>query len=660
MRRGNGFSLFAICATFCLAIVGVVHLHLFDASDDAVARSMRYDVSWIGANGRIEAAHLEKHVARFAALGEPADADAARLYYEILLGRMKVWDAGGYRQFIDLSPTRRDQFDAVRERTAALASDMARLDDPAAQRAILGALAEIAPLIDQIGAEAHTISVTEAAAIRNELQEKQQAQSMLVLLLLLCGAISLVLMVLQNRSLHAAHLKAEHHAKELSFLAQHDALTKLPNRLAFDAALRAVSTAEPNERIAVAAIDLDGFKSVNDILGHAAGDALLTGAAELFVNEVSRTDPRNIVCRVGGDEFLALFRITGGQAEALGLAQEILDLLREPIETTYGSLMVGASIGVAISGEDSGDEDLILDADLALREAKAQGKGIVLGFEPRMRVDLQRRLRIEADLDRAIANGDIYPHYQLQFDLGSGRPIGAEALARWCHPELGWISPAEFIPIAESSGAVVRMGRAILETACRDATDFPEDFSLSVNLSVVQLLKDDIVGTVKGVLARTGLEPERLTLEVTESTMMTDLGKMLDVLARLKKCGVSISLDDFGTGYSALSYLTKFEWDELKIDRSFVASLLSNPMNLAIIRTVRALARKMGAKVTVEGIETVEQRRLLTRLGCDAGQGYLFGRPVPAQEIRSVLAGGGRRDEESPVARRFRSQTTSS
>jgi EAL domain-containing protein (putative c-di-GMP-specific phosphodiesterase class I) len=204
------------------------------------------------------------------------------------------------------------------------------------------------------------------------------------------------------------------------------------------------------------------------------------------------------------------------------------------------------------------------------------------------------------------------------------------------------------------------MGRAVLEMACRDATDFPEDFSLSVNLSVVQLLKDDIVGVVKGVLARTGLAPERLTLEVTESTMMTDLGKVLDVLARLKKCGVSISLDDFGTGYSALSYLTKFEWDELKIDRSFVASLLSNPMNLAIIRTVRALARKMGAKVTVEGIETVEQRKLLTRLGCDAGQGYLFGRPVPAREIRPVLAGGGRRDEESPVARRLRSQTTSS
>jgi EAL domain-containing protein (putative c-di-GMP-specific phosphodiesterase class I) len=265
------------------------------------------------------------------------------------------------------------------------------------------------------------------------------------------------------------------------------------------------------------------------------------------------------------------------------------------------------------------------------------GKGIVLAFDPAMLVDFKRRLRLEADLGAAIAEGEIKPHYQPKVDLDTSRLIGLEALARWRHPELGWISPGEFIPIAEGSGAIVQIGRMMLEAACRDAATLPGNVSVSVNLSVIQILKDDIVRVVSDVLKVNALAPERLTLEITESVMMTDPEKVLGALKQLKMLGVCISLDDFGTGYSALCYLTRFNWDELKIDRSFIQGALCDPMNLAIIKTIKILAQDMNAKLTIEGVETQEQHELLRRIGCDTVQGYLFGPPVPLNELQSMV-----------------------
>jgi EAL domain-containing protein (putative c-di-GMP-specific phosphodiesterase class I) len=320
----------------------------------------------------------------------------------------------------------------------------------------------------------------------------------------------------------------------------------------------------------------------------------------------------------------------------MDFARRILGVLERPLETSYGAIMIGASVGVATS-DASPVSDLIVNADLALTEAKARGKGIALAFDPGMLVGLKRRLRLESDLGPAIERGEFVAYYQPQVDLASAGLVGFEALARWRHPELGWISPAEFIPVAESNGAIVKIGRVMLEAACRDAASMPDHVGMAVNISVVQILKDEIVEAVRRVLAGTGLRPARLTLEITESVMMTAPDKVLDALKQLKTLGVRISLDDFGTGYSALSYLTQFAWDELKIDRIFIGRVWSDPINLTIIKAVKMLAQQMKAKITIEGVENLEQCDLLREIGCDTAQGYLFGAPAPLGELQPTL-----------------------
>jgi diguanylate cyclase (GGDEF)-like protein len=598
---------------------------------------MRYDLAWAGANGRIEFANLEKYVARFSALGAQSDADAVQLFYDIVRSRMEVWGSGGFRHFIENSPRRLAEFEALRVRVEGLGTYIGQLSEPNAQRRLLGALSEIAPMIERIGAEAHTVTVAESAVIREDLRRQQQLQRWLIFALLASGAAVLAVTALQNRSLHAAHIAAARHAEASLFLARHDALTKLPNRPAFEAAYHAALQEKgANERILVAAIDLDGFKSINDLLGHAAGDAVLVAVSRLLASEATRADPRNIVCRVGGDEFLALLWPSDEPDSIMGFATCVLKTLQRPLETSYGAIMIGASVGVAAS-DVMPASDLIVNADLALTEAKARGKGVALAFEPDMLAGLKRRLRLEADLAMAIERGELVPYYQPKVDLVSTRLVGLEALARWRHPELGWVSPEEFIPIAESSGAIVKIGRLMLEAACRDAAVIPGNLSMAVNLSVVQILKDDIVGAVKNALASTGLPPVRLALEITESVMMTDPEKVIDALKQLKGLGVCISLDDFGTGYSALAYLTQFNWDELKIDRSFIGRAWSDPINVAIIKAIKMLAQQMNAKITVEGVEYIEQCELLREIGCDTAQGYLFGPPVPLNELQPIL-----------------------
>jgi diguanylate cyclase (GGDEF)-like protein len=635
--RNHGFRAFAIGVTCSLAFAAITHLHLFDASEDAAGRSMRYDLAWTGANGRIEFANLEKYVARFMALGAKGDADAAQLFYDILRSRMEAWGSGDFRHFIENSPRRLAEFNAVRAKVEDLRADIEGLNELNAQRRLLGALSEIAPMIERIGAEAHTTSVAESAVIREDLRRQQQLQRWLIFALLASGAAVLAVTALQNRSLRAAHMTAARHAEASLFLARHDALTKLPNRPAFEAAYHAALQAKGAcERIVIAAIDLDGFKSINDLLGHAAGDAVLVAVSKLLASEATRADPRNIVCRVGGDEFLALLWPSDEPASIAEFATRLLTTLQRPLETTYGAIMIGASVGIATSDVMPAN-DLIVNADLALTEAKARGKGIALLFEPGMLAGLKRRLRLEADLALAIDRGEFVPYYQPKIDLVSARLVGLEALARWHHPELGWVSPEEFIPVAESSGAIVKIGRLMLETACRDAAAIPGNIGISVNLSVVQILRDDIVDAVKNVLASTALAPARLTLEITESVMMTDPEKVIGALKQLKMLGVCISLDDFGTGYSALAYLTQFRWDELKIDRSFIGRAWSDPINLAIIKAIKMLAQQMNAKLTVEGVEYAEQCELLREIGCDTAQGYFFGRPLPLDELQPLL-----------------------
>lgn len=634
----GGFRIFAYCAVGALAAAALLQIYLFDASEEAVSRSMRYDVSWMGANGRIEAAHLEKFAARFAALGSDADANKTRLFYDIILSRLETWGSGGFKLFLDQDPRRRARFEQLGSMIDSIGVDVARLDNPEARKKLLSVLERAAPILDRIGSEAHTVSVSEAAVVRDDIGRRQFHQR-LVILALLAGAAALIgLVTLQNTSLRRAKATAEKSAADFAYLALHDPLTGLPNRTAFDDHFRAALGRQAYGcKIAAFALDLDGFKAINDLLGHPAGDALLAGVARRLEDWAIGLSANSMVSRSGGDEFLILLEMDHSDC-AIHAADNLLRQFKMPIETSYGNVAIGATVGFAATRAGvPASQDLLLDADLALTEAKARGKGRVLQFEPKLRTNLQRRQRIEADIAGAVDQGQIEPYYQMQIDLATGRITGFEALARWSHPELGWISPAEFIPIAESCGDVVGLGKSILKTACHHASLLPPELSVSVNLSVVQLHSAQLIREVADVLKESGLAPNRLTLEVTESIMISDTAKVVSRLNELKQLGVAIALDDFGTGYSALSYLTKFEWNELKIDRSFTQAAQHHPMNWTIIRTVNILAKKIGARVVAEGIETKEQEAALAKIGCDIGQGFLFGRPLPFDELPAAM-----------------------
>lgn len=633
---------FGIVVVLFLGIAAAAFTYVIDSSDNALDQVLRYDVAWSGAGGRLEMARLQKDVARFALTGDPADAKQARLSYQILVGRMRTWGAGAFREFLDTSPRLRVLFDELFVKIESLEHDLNTLEKlgPQALEVVLTGLGSASESLTRIGTNAYSTSLAQAEGIRETLQERQIIQRVLIAGLFLTGLALLVLTGVQNRSLGRANQRLRDNGKRLAFLANHDALTTLPNRTAFDQAMNAAVERLPVEstHLAVLAIDLDGFKAINDTLSHAAGDGLLISVANRLSAEVSAWNPSNVVSRFGGDEFMVLLHEPGEKQQLVDRANHIRQTLRAPHMVSAGTVTIDASVGWAMSCDDDHENArLQLNADLALNHAKVSGRGSIVAYAPQMRAILAHRNRMEVDLDEAIKAGDIIPFYQLQVDLGTGRVIGVEALARWRRATGDWVSPGEFIPIAESTGQIVEVGRLMLEAACRDAHSFPLDVPVSVNLSVVQLMRDDVVSTVSDLLTATRLPPHRLRLEVTESVVMADVERSLAMLSRLKALGVSISLDDFGTGYSALAYLRSFAWDELKIDRSFVQGIGDDPQSLAIVKTVVALASELEISVVAEGIESHPQHHLLRQAGCMIGQGYLYSKPVPLPDLEAAF-----------------------
>lgn len=638
---------FVLLALLVLAIL--VQADAVLTSGEEVGRSMRYDMAMTGLNGRLDAANARERFARYAVTGDPADRDAALLFYDILLGRLDMWQNGAFGAFVRRSPDQHRALTEAIDRLKAVEPLLDRHPDPAARAEIDRALAGAAAVIDRIGGDSLSYNLEEAARFREELSDRQQLQNRLLQVLIVLGATLLMMMTLQAWSLRRARTEAERSARRFEFVARHDPLTRLPNRSAFHAALQAEAARlqQPGvgsaDDIAVLALDLDGFKAVNDILGHAAGDDLLVAVASRLSRVVGRWGEGNIVSRLGGDEFTVLLRVTGGEQEAIAKAFEISDALHEAHTLSGGSVVVNATIGLAMAGRIARrGPDLLQDADLALSHAKGTGKGQVQLYDDSMRIDATRRRRIEADFDEALAAGQISPHFQPQVDMASGAVIGLEALARWRHPTLGWISPSEFIPIAEASGRIVEIGARILEAACREVQRMPEACSVSVNLSVAQLARDDLVDQVRAILTTTGLPANRLTLEVTESVVMRDARRAVDMLNRLKRLGIRIALDDFGTGYSALSYLRDFNWDELKIDRSFVSSITRDEQSLSIIASIVGLAERLSISVTVEGVETQAQVDMLRGIGCRMAQGFHYGAPVPIEALLQRPVRNGR------------------
>jgi diguanylate cyclase len=428
----------------------------------------------------------------------------------------------------------------------------------------------------------------------------------------------------------------------IAHMARHDALTDLPNRTLFHESLdqRLEDMRRRGGKCAVLCLDLDRFKAVNDTLGHLAGDVLLREMAGRLKQVVQAGDT---VARLGGDEFAVLVS-DAERAEAVSdLAARLVAAVRVPTLINAQSVEVGVSVGIALAPEHGADgETVFRRADLALYQAKADGRGTFRLFEPGFDDRAAERLSLETDLRHAIASETLALHYQPQVRSDSGEVIGFEVLARWTHPTRGAVSPATFIGLAEETGLIMPLGELVLRAACREAANWTRPLKIAVNLSPRQFSETDLPERILAILAETGLSPARLELEVTETVIINDLSRALAILRRLKAMGIRISMDDFGTGYSSLATLQAFPFDKIKIDRSFVSSMDANPQSTAIVRAVLGLGHSLGMGVVAEGVETAGQLRFLSKAGCDEVQGYFIGRPQPVETFADLTRGTGK------------------
>jgi diguanylate cyclase (GGDEF)-like protein len=427
--------------------------------------------------------------------------------------------------------------------------------------------------------------------------------------------------------------------KQIAFLAHHDALTGLANRVQLREHIeKSLKHAERGERFSVLCLDLDHFKDVNDTLGHSIGDALLCAVSRRLRELVRDSD---LVSRTGGDEFSIVQSGTEPpMAAAAALAARVVEALSIPFDLGDHHVVIGASVGIAIAPDDGNDADQLLkNADMALYRAKSDGRGGFHFFEPEMDAKAQARRILEIDLRKAIAAAEFEVFYQPIVNLAENRISGFEALLRWNHPTRGRVSPADFIPLAEETGLIVAIGEWVIRQACAEAGTWPSDLRVAVNVSPVQFRNKSLVSAVMSALAASGLRSDRLELEITEAVLMHTNDATLAALHQLRSLGVRISMDDFGTGYSSLSYLRSFPFDKIKIDQSFVRDLTEKPDSIAIIRAVAGLGHSFGMTTTAEGVETQEQLDQMRAEGCTEVQGYFYSKPMPASEIPQLLSG---------------------
>lgn len=435
--------------------------------------------------------------------------------------------------------------------------------------------------------------------------------------------------------------------EQISFLARHDSLTKLANRVLFSETLHQVCDHCEATGIALLCLDLDNFKTVNDTLGHATGDAVLVAVAERIRGCIRDLD---LAARLGGDEF-AVILVTEEVEEAMSVARRIIERIARPFHFDGQLVQIGVSVGITMAPADGKTPPMLLkNADLALYRAKSEGRGVARLYDPEMDERVQGRRILQAALRRAVARQEFVLYYQPVIDLPTGRIIGAEALIRWQHPERGLLAPGEFIGLAEETGLIVEIGEWVLREACVRAAAWPVPVPIAVNLSPLQLRDDTLVATVAEILEGSGLEASRLELEIVESVMLDHTAQTEEALWSLHERGVRIALDDFGTGYSSLSYLRRFPFDKIKIDRSFIRDLGYEKDDSSIILAIIGLAERMNMVVTAEGVENTDQAELLLSYGCTQAQGYLFHRPLVEEAFIQLLTTAARPQERRAAA----------
>ena len=433
--------------------------------------------------------------------------------------------------------------------------------------------------------------------------------------------------------------------RNLSYLARHDPLTHLPNRmLASELIEQALRSAERQDsKLALLFVDLDNFKDVNDSMGHAAGDDFLKQVADRLRAAVRKGD---IVCRQGGDEFLVGLIDVETSDDISGVAEHLLAGIAQPFVVRDSEILASCSIGIAVHPRDGADfEELLRHADLAMYEAKASGRNTYRFFDDELNTNIQQNLHLLSNLRLAIAQQEFVLHYQPVINLATGDLIGAEALVRWNSPSLGLVAPLQFIAAAEKSGLIVDIGQWVMEEACRQMRAWHDagatGLTIAVNLSPVQFRRGNLEELIAQALEQSGLDPACLELEVTESTLVQDTEKFIQALQRLTAMGIRISIDDFGTGYSNLSYLQRFSVDTLKIDQSFVKTLTTNPQNQTLVTAIIQMAKGLNLNTIAEGIEDEATRALLAALNCDQGQGYGFAKPLAPDDFWAYAQANG-------------------
>jgi diguanylate cyclase (GGDEF)-like protein len=471
-----------------------------------------------------------------------------------------------------------------------------------------------------------------------------------VLMLAACMGVALFgASVRKSVLLRRLMLERDSAAEQAEAIARHDGLTGLANRRRFLEAIgRARAPADPEPSAAVLLIDLDRFKPVNDLYGHAAGNAVLCAVAERLQ---SHLPPGGIAARLGGDEFALLVPLDHGGDGLARLAQAVIAGISDPIHWNQNELRVGATVGVAILTAELADADAVLHAaDLAMYQGKKDGRGTCRFFRSHMDEELRARARTETELRSAIEAGAIEPFYQPVVALPDKTIIGVEVLARWRHPTRGLIMPDAFIPVAEETGMIAELSYALIRRACLDARGWPSHLTLAVNIAPQQFRDPWLAERILGILTETGFPPGRLEVEITESALIQDLEATRATLTSLRRVGVRIALDDFGTGYSSLYHLRELKFDKLKIDRSYVDSVTMSDERGKLVDAIIKLGGSLGLSTTAEGIETDESVDWLSAQGCDFGQGYLFGKAMPRGDLDGVLGVARRQNTIPPSA----------
>jgi diguanylate cyclase (GGDEF)-like protein len=601
-----------------------------------IARASRFELALVAQQARVDLASFNQHIARYLQERTEDRAQNVRADYSELTERAKDFRHGDFAEFVAGAAEIGMEVDSFDRSIALLEPLVARLGegDNAAETAELGAKLDIGVQLLASRALAANIETIASRQTRLRNQQFETVALNIGLLLTSCGLIGML--GRQNRFVRQMHQRQIEATRKYEFLAKHDGLTGLPNRAHFRQMLtRALSSLEAStgREFALFCIDLDRFKTINDTLGHAAGDALLVSVAQRL-KSVADAEPGAFAARLGGDEFLMVLEGHSVGARAMGFADTILGALGEPHSLDGRSVVVRASIGVAIApGGGRQADDIVRSSDVALHCAKAAGRGTARLFNDDMDRENRERLALEFDLAESIERDEFEPHYQPIVEFSTGEIIGVEALARWRRGGLGLDQPGVFMAVAEETGLIAVIGGRMLELACRDAVSMPDHIRVAVNLSPVQFLRGDIVETVERALASSGLAPARLELEIAEAVMLADENKTSEVIGRLRAIGVRIVLDNFGTGYASLSHLRRYNFDKLKIDASFIREIDCAPQGFEIVQSIVALGRALGMTIVAEGVETAEQSRMAWLAGCGFGQGFLFGRVVPANAL---------------------------